>query len=62
MESTCARCNGFADGTARIAFGKDLGNNELMVAIVTIPMCSKCHAELKALENQPELSRDIVEV
>ena len=62
QSATCARCPSFADGTARIAIGKNLGNGELMLAIITLPLCSKCHDELKVIERNPELLRDIVGV
>lgn len=62
VESSCLRCSGFADGSARIAIGKELSDDEMVVAIITIPLCSKCHMELKLLERNPELLRDLVKV
>ncbi len=63
QELKCERCKtGVIAGTARIAFGQHVSNDEIVVAIVSLSLCETCYKELKSLERKPELLRHLVQV
>ncbi len=61
-EARCQRCPAFADGNSRIAFGKEMPDGEIVIAIVTWALCKTCHQELKALERNADLLKQLVSV
>ena len=58
----CALCPAPAVGVARVGVGQEGANGEMMILVVSVPLCEPCYLDLKGKERKPELLRDLVEV